>query len=627
MNKMKVVVIGGTGLIGAKLVRNLQQKGHEVVAAAPSSGINTITGEGLAKALTGAEVVVDVANAPSWEDKAVLEFFETSSRNLLAAGKAAGVKHHVALSVVGTDRLLASGYFRAKMAQEQLIKASQIPYTIVRSTQFFEFASGLAKNATEGATVRLSSVLMQPIASDDVAAGLADVVVNQPINGTIEIAGPEQIRQDELVRRFLNATGDGRKVITDANAGYYGVQANDQSLVPGHNPRLGSIRFGEWLCRSTPQKATERQSASGSNRSGKLATSTAIALLLCGIGSATVSSLHGSDEKNLTTHHKMTTINPAQNPKVEHRIREFLKALNSGGGKPMETMTPAEARKVLVDAQASVRLDLPACDIEAKTITQDGLKVSLTIVRPAGSKAMLPGFIFVHGGGWVLGDFPTHERFVRDLVADSGFTAVFVNYTPSPEAHYPTAINEIYAATKWVAEHGAEIRVDGNRLAIVGNSVGGNMTGAVALMANHKGGPKFRCQIMLWPVTDANFETESYHEYADGYFLSRAMMMWFWEAYAPDRAQRREIYASPLQATGEQLKGLPPALIQVAGNDVLRDEGLAYARKLDAAGVDVTSVRYENLIHDYGLLNAISQVPAVRDALHQTAEMLKKHLK
>src|SRR5438445_34661 len=203
---MKIVVIGGSGLIGKKLVRNLQQQGHEVVAAAPSSGVNTITGEGLAKALAGADVVVDVANAPSWEDKAVLEFFETSGRNLLAAETAAGVKHHVALSVVGTDRLLASGYFRAKMAQEKLIEACQIPYTIVRSTQFFEFAYGIAKNATEGATVRLSSTLMQPIAADDVATALADVAVGEPINGTIEIAGPEQIRQDELVRRFLSAT-------------------------------------------------------------------------------------------------------------------------------------------------------------------------------------------------------------------------------------------------------------------------------------------------------------------------------------------------------------------------------------------------------------------------------------
>jgi uncharacterized protein YbjT (DUF2867 family) len=248
---IKIVVIGGSGLIGKKLVNNLRQRGHEVVAASPSSGVNTLTGEGLAEALKGARVVVDVSNAPSWEDKAVLEFFETSGRNLLAAEASAGVKHHVALSVVGTDRLLASGYFRAKLAQEKLIKASRIPYTIVRSTQFFEFVGGIAQFATEGATVRLPSVLMQPIVSDDVAAAVADVAVSEPINGMIEIAGPEQIRQDELVRQFLSATGDARRVITDANARYYGIEVNDQSLVPGPNPRLGSTHFAEWLGHST----------------------------------------------------------------------------------------------------------------------------------------------------------------------------------------------------------------------------------------------------------------------------------------------------------------------------------------------------------------------------------------
>src|SRR6266850_893858 len=210
MKKMKIVVIGGTGLIGTKLVRNLQQQGHEVVAAAPSSGVNTITGEGLAKALAGAEVVVDVANAPSWEDKAVLEFFETSGRNLLAAEAAAGVGHHVALSVVGTDRLLASGYFRAKMAQENLIKASPIPYTVVRATQFFEFVGAIAQLATDGQTVRLPPALMQPIVSDDVAAEMADVAVAKPLNGTIDLAGPEQIRMDDLVRQFLSANRDAR---------------------------------------------------------------------------------------------------------------------------------------------------------------------------------------------------------------------------------------------------------------------------------------------------------------------------------------------------------------------------------------------------------------------------------
>jgi uncharacterized protein YbjT (DUF2867 family) len=248
---MKIVVIGGTGLIGTKLVKNLRERDHEVLAASPRSGVNTFTGEGLDGALTGAQVVVDVANAPQWEDKAVLEFFETAGRNLLAAEAAAGVKHHVALSVVGADRLPASGYLRAKVAQENLIKTSGIPFTIVRSTQFFEFVKGIAQSATEGQTVRLSPGLMQPIAADDVAAALTDVAVAEPVNGTVEIAGPEPIRMDELVRRFLNATQDPRKVTTDAHAKYFGTELNDQSLTPGDNPRLGSTRFEDWLGRST----------------------------------------------------------------------------------------------------------------------------------------------------------------------------------------------------------------------------------------------------------------------------------------------------------------------------------------------------------------------------------------
>jgi len=247
---MKIVVIGGSGLIGKKVVMNLRQHGDEVVAASPSSGVNTVTGEGLAQALAGAQVVVDVANAPSWEDKAVMAFFETSGRNLLAAEAAAGVDHHVALSVVGTDRLLASGYFRAKMAQEKLIKASPIPYTIVRATQFFEFVGGIAQSATEGQTVRLPPVLMQPIASDDVAAVVAEVAVKKPLNGMIDLAGPEPSRQDDLVRQLLNATGDPRTVITDPKALYYGIAVNDQSLTPGDNPRLGPTRFADWLSRN-----------------------------------------------------------------------------------------------------------------------------------------------------------------------------------------------------------------------------------------------------------------------------------------------------------------------------------------------------------------------------------------
>jgi uncharacterized protein YbjT (DUF2867 family) len=251
MNKnMKIVVIGGSGLIGTKLVNNLRQGGYEVMAASPKSGVNTLTGEGLAKAVEGAQVVVDVANAPVWEDKAVLDFFETSGRNLLSAEAAAGVRHHVALSIVGADRLPASGYLRAKVAQENLIKTSRIPFTIVRSTQFFEFVKGIAQSATEGQTVRLSPGLMQPIAADDVAAALTDVAVGEPVNGTIEIAGPEPIRMDEFVRRFLSATRDPRKVTTDAHALYFGTELNDQSLTPGNNARLGPTHFEDWLSRS-----------------------------------------------------------------------------------------------------------------------------------------------------------------------------------------------------------------------------------------------------------------------------------------------------------------------------------------------------------------------------------------
>jgi len=247
---MKIVVIGGTGLIGTKVVKILSDKGHEVVAASPSKGINSVTGEGLAAVLADARVVVDVANAPSWEDKAVLEFFETSGRNLVAAEVIAGVGRHVALSVVGTDRLLASGYFRAKMAQENLIKTSPIPYTIVRATQFFEFVGGMAQSASEGQTVRLPPVLMQPIGAADVAAVMAEVALAEPLNGTVELAGPEPIRQDDLVRQFLSATGDARAVITDPKALYFGVAVNDQSLTPGENPRLGPTRFADWLSRN-----------------------------------------------------------------------------------------------------------------------------------------------------------------------------------------------------------------------------------------------------------------------------------------------------------------------------------------------------------------------------------------
>jgi uncharacterized protein YbjT (DUF2867 family) len=251
---MKIVVIGGSGLIGTKLVNRLREKGHEVVAASPESGVNTITGEGLTQALAGAQVVVDVANSPSFEDKAVLEFFETSGRNLMTAEAAAGVGHHLALSVVGTERLPESGYLRAKMAQENLIKASGIPYTILHSTQFFEFISGIIKSASEGDVIRLSPALLQPIASDDVVAALAELAVGPPLNATVEVAGPEACPLDKIARKFLAASGDRRQVIADVHARYFGAELNDRSLTPGDHPRLGSIRFEDWLSRTSAQR-------------------------------------------------------------------------------------------------------------------------------------------------------------------------------------------------------------------------------------------------------------------------------------------------------------------------------------------------------------------------------------
>ncbi|KQV68113.1 SDR family oxidoreductase [Rhizobium sp. Root1220] len=244
---MKIVIIGGTGLIGSKTVERLRKQGHEVIAASPNTGVNTITGEGLADALAGTQVVVDLANSPSFEDKAVLEFFETSGRNLIAAEKAAGVKHHIALSVVGTERLQESGYFRGKLAQEKLIKSSGIPYTIVHSTQFMEFLGGIAQSGTTGDTVHLSPAYVQPIASDDVADAMADVALAAPVNGTIEIAGPERSRLNELVARYLKATGDSRKVESDPEARYFGARLDDRSLVSDANPRLGHITFEQWF--------------------------------------------------------------------------------------------------------------------------------------------------------------------------------------------------------------------------------------------------------------------------------------------------------------------------------------------------------------------------------------------
>jgi uncharacterized protein YbjT (DUF2867 family) len=246
---MKIVVIGGSGLIGKKLVTLLRERGHEVLPASPATGVDTLTGQGLTEALKGAQVVVDVTNSPSFEDTAVMKFFETSTRNLLAAEAAAGVKHHVALSIVGADRNPDSGYLRAKVAQEKLIKASKVPYTILRATQFFEFVGSIADGGTDGNTVRLTSAKLQPIAADDVAAALAPVVLAEPVNGIIELAGPEPLPLAELAQRWLTAKRDKRKVVVDPKARYFGTELNDRSLTPGANPRIGPTRFDEWLNR------------------------------------------------------------------------------------------------------------------------------------------------------------------------------------------------------------------------------------------------------------------------------------------------------------------------------------------------------------------------------------------
>ncbi len=317
---------------------------------------------------------------------------------------------------------------------------------------------------------------------------------------------------------------------------------------------------------------------------------------------------------------------PTENsPQPTAGVAAFLKALNSGSGKPIEQLSVKDARAVLTGAQKGA--ELPPAQISQKIITVQGKPLTLTIVKPEHASSTLPVFMFFHGGGWVLGDFPTHERLVRDMVNASGAAAVFVNYRPSPEAHFPVAITQAYEATKWVAEHGAEIGVDGKRLALVGNSVGGNMVAAVALQAKQFKTPAIRYDVMLWPVTDARFDTASYDQFADGHFLTKNMMKWFWDNYTVSEKDRNNILASPLRATTEQLKGLPPTLIQTAELDVLRDEGEAFGRKLDAAGVPVTVTRYNGMIHDYGLLNALSQEPTVRTAINQAGKELRSHLK
>jgi acetyl esterase len=312
-------------------------------------------------------------------------------------------------------------------------------------------------------------------------------------------------------------------------------------------------------------------------------------------------------------------------PHLSPAVKTFLRPLN-GDGPPPESLSEQDARKMLINLQASVKVDLSGIDESEKTITQDGYTVKLSVVRPAGMQEKLPSFIFIHGGGWVLGDYPTHKRLVRDLVVASGCAAVFVNYTLSPEALYPQAINEIYAAAKWVSMHGDEINVDGKNIAAAGNSAGGNMTAALCLMAKEKGGPLIKLQILMWPSTDTSFSEDSYEVYGQQRFLTVPLMKWSWDRYTMDAKQRKEKYASPLQASLEELKDLPSALIQVAENDILRDEGEAYGRKLEQAGVKVLSVRYNGMIHDFGMLNGLAETPQVKGLIELAAAELKKHL-
>lgn len=329
---------------------------------------------------------------------------------------------------------------------------------------------------------------------------------------------------------------------------------------------------------------------------------------------------------NTTIMAQQNTISAAQDPNISKETRDFLNVLNGSGGKPLETLSPAEARQILVGAQQSVTYDYTGIEESQKTIVVDGQSLNIHIVKPKGAKAGLPVFMFFHGGGWVLGDYPTHKRLVRDLVLNSGAVAVFPDYTPSPEARFPVAINQAYVATQWVAAHGKEIGVDGGKLAVVGNSVGGNMAAVIALMAKDKNGPKIKQQILLWPVTDADFSRDSYTKFAQERFLTAPLMQWMWDNYLPDASARKNKYASPLQSSLEELKDLPPALIQVAENDILHDEGVAYGRKLDQAGVPTTVTEYKGFIHDYGMLNPLAHIPAVKTAIQQASIVLKEAL-
>jgi len=307
---------------------------------------------------------------------------------------------------------------------------------------------------------------------------------------------------------------------------------------------------------------------------------------------------------------------------LEPKTQAFVDALAAQGGPPIYTLSPADARNVLEKAQSGTVRKEPA-EIEDRALPGGPAgDVSVRIFRPTGAKGPLPVVMYFHGGGWILGSKDTHDRLLRELTNGANAAFVFVNYTPSPEAHYPVPIEQAYAATKYIAEHGTEMDLDPTRLAVAGDSVGGNMTAAVTLLAKERGGPNIRYQVMLYPVTDAAMDTGSYNQFANGPWLTKAAMAWFWDAYAPDKASRNQPTASPLRASAEQLRGLPPALLVTDENDVLRDEGEAYARRLIEAGVDTTAVRFLATIHDFAMLNGLADTQATRSVIDLTASKL-----
>ena len=306
--------------------------------------------------------------------------------------------------------------------------------------------------------------------------------------------------------------------------------------------------------------------------------------------------------------------------------KAYLKVLN--GGVPVESLSVEEARRVLADVQAAVHVDLSGVEESERTIESEGRRLRLHLVRPVGTeRERLPAFVFVHGGGWVLGDYPTHRRLVRDLVVESGCAAVFVDYTLSPEAHFPQAVEEVYIAVKWVAENGREIGVDGCRLALAGNSAGGNMSLAAALATKDHGGPQLRTLVLMWPVTDAGYDWDSYVRYGRQRFLTAPLMKWMFDRYVCDPAQRGSDLMSPVRASAERLRGLPPTLIAVAENDILRDEGEAMGRRLDEAGVEVTTVRFNGVIHDWGMLNGFAGLHPTRTLVRLAGAVIRDCLK